>query len=83
LFLVSPAWTDQTSYTDQLFTWPVAYNDSSGALMRQSGVIANAQAWLINEFNRDQPVLAKVGCYAYFDVNADPTGFAKAQGAHP
>ena len=82
LFFVSPLWTDQMLYADQILGYPVQYNDEDGALMRQSLKIANADAVLVNEFNRDQPILAQVGCYVYFDINSDTTGFASSVGAH-
>ena len=81
MFFVSPLWDDQVAYADKIFVYPVAFGDAAAATMRGSTTINNSDGWTRNQFQRDQPMLAQVGCFAYFDLNEDSTNFAKSQGA--
>jgi hypothetical protein len=74
--LVKAAWTDQGHYIDQVLSYPMNIIDAQAVMTRGSAAIPNQQAWLLNEFQRDSSVLSQVGCYAYFDINADPSRFA-------
>ena len=80
-FFVSAAWTDQDRYGNLIFAYPLQFNDPNAALLRQSKSAANGDGISVAEY-REQTLLETVGCYAYFDINGDPTGFAKSFGTH-
>ncbi|WP_084583865.1 hypothetical protein [Sphingomonas azotifigens] len=80
-FFVSPAWVDQNRYGSLIFAYPLQFNDPDAALLRQSKTAANGDGISVAEY-REQALLETVGCYAYFDINADPTGYARTFGAH-
>ncbi|WP_034158039.1 hypothetical protein [Sphingomonas sp. ERG5] len=81
LTFTSAAWSDQKPYAQRLFAYPLTLNDASALMTRGSGTITSVDGWLINEFDRDRPLLNKIGCFAYFDIAADKTGYAAGQGS--
>ena len=70
LFFRSPTWEGRKRYAATLFSYPVGLNDPDHRMMREATVLESRDTWVANAFERDQPLLAKVGCYVFFDGNA-------------
>jgi hypothetical protein len=68
MFFRSSSWVEQRRYGEALFNYPLEYSDPASVVMRESTAVENVNGWLVNEFERDRPLLARVGCYAYFEA---------------
>ena len=80
-FFVSASWAEKERYGDLIFAYPLQFNDPNAALLRESKSAANDDGISVAEY-REQALLETVGCYAYFDINGDPTGYARTFGTH-
>lgn len=71
-FFTSANWDERRRMAPALFQYPVAYSDPAALAMRGSASMESHDSWLVNSYDRtgETPVLAKFGCYTYFEGSA-------------
>lgn len=66
-FFVTSSWNERRRLAPALFRYPLQFIDEMGIAMRGSASIESHDSWLANSYERDAPILARFGCYSYFE----------------
>jgi hypothetical protein len=78
-FKTAANWKERKSAAEQLFHYPLAVSDAAAALLHDTTGVENTNGWL-EVIDKDKPLLAPFGCYAYFDKTAThPFATARAR----